>query len=68
MARAKAKGLRIHGRWLEDIDSEEWMGVAWMPDETAEQFAERDRIWREWDKEGRPAELTPADFAAFLER
>ena len=65
-ADAKAQGMRRVERWLEYIDFQEWAGPAWMEDETAEQFAERDRIWREWDKEGRPAELTPADFAAFL--
>lgn len=65
---AKTNGLRMHGRWLESIEFEEWAGCAWMHDESAEQFAQRNRIWNEWDKEGRPAELTPADFAAFLEK
>lgn len=65
-ANAKAHRMILNGRWLESIESEEWAGPAWMEDESEAQFAERQRVWTEWERKGRPAQLTPRDFAAFL--
>jgi hypothetical protein len=64
IAAVRADGWKKTGRWI-DADGE-YFGPWWMEDETEEAFRVRDAEWLEWDKEGRPVELTPKDFAEWL--
>ena len=61
----RERGWKSVGRWI-DADGE-YFGPWWMEDETEEAFRVRDAEWLEWDKEGKPVELTPKDFAEWLE-
>lgn len=64
IAPLRERGWKRIGRWI-DADGE-YFGPWWMDDETEEAFRVRDAEWLEWDKEGRPVELTPKDFAEWL--